>query len=111
MRKIRWVVAGGVLVLTGVAALVYWCDLLPLPEVDDGDYPMRPVSALAESHRLYLGGVPPGEPIWWSDAPGENVIWVASNTNWKTIPDPAVKRYPKLQSSRALYGAIEFGKR
>jgi hypothetical protein len=110
MRKRRWVAAGGLLVLMGAGAFAYWCDVLPLPEVEDGDYPMRPVSAVAESERLDLGGVAVGQPVWWNAASGKRVVWGASDTHWKTKPDAKIKRYPKLTSSRALYGAIEFGK-
>ena len=56
MRKLRWIAAGGLLVLIGAGVFAYWFDLLSLPEVEDGDYPMRPVSALVESDRLDLGG-------------------------------------------------------
>jgi hypothetical protein len=110
MRKHRWLVAGGLFTLIGASVFAYWFDLLPLPEVEDGDYRMQPVSAIEECNRVGLGGMTFGQPVWWNAAPGKRVVWVAGNTNWKTVPDAEVKLYPKLNSSRALYGAIVFGK-
>jgi hypothetical protein len=110
MRKHRWIVAVGLFVLIGAGVFAYWFDLLPLPEIEDGDYPMRPVSVLAESDRLRVGQLAMGQQIWWNVGPGKSVIWVAQNTDWKSVPEEEVKVYPKLESSRPLYGAIEFGK-
>lgn len=110
MRTLRWIAAGGLLALIAAGVFAHWFDLLPLSEIEDGDYPMRPVRAMAECERLDLGGVPLGQPVWWNAAPDKYVVWVASNTNWRTIPDTKVRLYPKLKSNRALYGAIEFGR-
>ena len=38
MRKRRWIIAGGLFVLVVAAGFANWFDLLPLPEVEDGDY-------------------------------------------------------------------------
>jgi hypothetical protein len=112
MRKRRWFIAGGLVVVVGVALLVWWFDLIPLAEVEDGDYPMRPVSALTESGRLELPqNLASGQGVWWKTAPDQEVGGLAAeNTSWRTLPDKDVKVYPKLRSGRPLYGAVEFGR-
>lgn len=109
MRKRRWFMAGGLIILLAAGLFAYWFDLIPLPEVEDGDYPMRPVSALAESGRSNIQYLASGQQVWWKAAPDKEVVWVAKNTNWRTLPDAEVKAYPGLESGRPLYGTVEFG--
>ena len=110
MRKRRWIIAGGLLVLLGAAVFANWFDLLPLPEVEDGDYPMRRVSISAEQERHPGLWLPSSQTGWWRNGANESVRWVGKDTDWKTSPYPEVKAYPKLKSSRPLYGAVDFSK-
>ena len=110
MRKHRWIIAGSLLVLLGAGGFAYWFDLLPLPEVEDADCPLRPVSVFVEDPRSNIPYLASGQTAWWKNGANENVIWVAKDTDWKTAPHPQVKAYPKLKSSRPLFGAIDFGK-
>ena len=55
-RMLRWIACGRLARIDWGGVFAYWFDLLPLPEVEDGDYPMQPVSALVESDRLGRGG-------------------------------------------------------
>lgn len=110
MRKRRWFLTGSAMVVL-IVGIVAWClDVIPRPTIEDGDYPMERVSALKECSHSDVRELAMGQPGWWKVAPDKDVVWVASNTNWKTVPDKAVKAYPALKSRRALYGAIDFGK-
>ncbi len=110
MRRRRWLIVGGLTVLAAGVFFAYWFDLIPLLEVEDGDFPMQPVSAITECDRSKIQYLAQGKRVWWKAAPDKDVVWVAKDTHWKTLPDKDVKHYPKLVSSRALYGAVEFGK-
>lgn len=109
MRKRRWLVAGVLLILLVAGGIAYWFDLLPLPDVEDGDYPLRPI-VLSEVKDPLWGNpyLYSDQTAWWRGEKHKNVIWVAKDTDWKTEPYPQVKAYPKLESGRPLYGAIDF---
>ena len=110
MRKLRWFIAGGLLVLLVAGGLAYWYGLVPLPEVADADCPLRPVSVLAVARpRSSMQHLAQGQTAWWRNGANDNVVWVAEDTDYETVPHPHVTAYPKLQSSRPLYGAIDFG--
>jgi hypothetical protein len=106
MRKRRWIIVGGLLILLAAAVFGYWFDLLPLPEVEDGNYPLQPVSVSAVN--VKWPGIVRAQTGWWRNGAKENVVWVAKATGWKTAPFPQVKAYPKLKSGRPLYGAVDF---
>jgi hypothetical protein len=110
MRKRRWIMAAGLLVLLGAGSIGYWFYLLPRPAGEDADYPLRPVSVFEEDGCSNIQYLARGQTAWWRAGPDRNVIWVAKATDWKTVPHPEVKAYPKLKSSRPLFGAIDFGK-
>ncbi|MGA2797750.1 MAG: hypothetical protein ABSE63_09240 [Thermoguttaceae bacterium] len=113
MRKRRWVSAAILIIMFGACACIccyiYWFDLFPRAAIDDGDYPMQPVPINQIERRMRLP-IADGQRAWWKSGPDNNVIWVAADTNYKTIPHGEVKAYPELKSRRALYGAIDFGK-
>jgi hypothetical protein len=41
MRQRRWIIGGCLLALPGAGAFLYRFDLIPLPEVEHGDYPIE----------------------------------------------------------------------
>lgn len=107
MSKRRWILAGGVSVILIACILAYGLDLFPLPELDDGDFPLHGVSVFTEDSRSGLQYLARGEHARWHAGPDEEVFWVSEDTHWKTAPHEEVKAYPKLRSSRPLYGAID----
>lgn len=111
MPKRRWIIAAGVsFVLVGAGVYLYQLDLIPLPEVEDGDYPMQPVSVFVEDGRSGIQYLARGERGWWNTDTDGKVVWVDKATKWKTSPFKEVKAYPRLKSSRPLYGGVNFGK-
>jgi hypothetical protein len=110
MRKRRWRIVAGLLVAVGVGAVVVWFSLFSVPEIDDGDYLLQAVSVFEEDSPRGCPDLTRGQRGWWNAGPDKKVIWVAKDTDWKTVPHPEVTAYPELKSTRPLYGAIEFGK-
>lgn len=110
MRKHRWLIAVGIVLLLGAAGIVYWGDLLPRREIEDGDYPLEAVSVFTEDKASNIRDLALGQQGWWKASLEQDVIWVAEDTQWKTVPDPEAKAYPKLKSARPLYGSILFGR-
>jgi len=107
--KRRWFLAAGLAAIVGAVGLAYRLDLLPLPEVEDGDYPLESVSVFVEDGRSNITDLTRGSWAWWERAPDEYVLWVDKETNWKTIAHKGIT-YPALKSGRPLYGAIDFAK-
>ena len=110
MRKLRWIAAGGLLTFVVAGLFVCSFDLLPVAEIEDGDYPLQPVLETVEPLQSELGWMGVGEQVWWNVRRDKKTLLVGSGDNWETVPDRAVKSYPELKSSRALYGQIAFGK-
>ncbi len=109
MSRRRWPIAAILLVLLGAVG-AYWLDLIPLREIEDGDFALRPVSVFVEDGRSEIQYLARGQQAWWQSELGRHVVWVSKETNWRTVPYAEVAAYPELSSERPLYGAIDFGR-
>ncbi len=109
MRKRRWLAAGGLLVLLGAGIAADRLGPISFWKAEEGDYPMRPVSVLAEDGRSDIQYLARGQQASWKVGPGEELPNVGEETQWKTAPGEEVKVCPKLESSRPLHGVVQFG--
>ncbi len=101
MSRRCWPIAAILLVLLGAVG-AYWLDLIPLHEIEDGDYGLRPVSVFVGDRRSDIQYLARGQQAWWQSEPGRHVVWVSKETNWRTVPYAEVAAYPELSSERPL---------